>query len=252
MALEIRLQGRTLNKTVGGMETNITRVGTKDEALSACSELKINARYAGLGRLVLAAAKQESPKIWVLEERYIEQTDGINIVTPPDDGFGKKSATLSTGMITLPLESVKGYKTKWNHYLAGTAETTVLPDWANTASSTIVDEPDKYRWIKEPGELPQGWHILSEPSKPGVTGVDLATYTITERIKCRSPRSAGKEIVRRLNRIGKPVEDFGIDEGDWKCDDSGIQWDGKAWVATLTWTRSGDEKGWDKELYKKQ
>lgn len=250
MALEIRFQGRTLNKTDGGTETNIVRVGTSEEVLEGFNRLHISTRYAGLGRLITAVVKQESPKIWVLEEKYLEQTDGINIVTPPDDVYGKKTATLGTGNISMPLEKRPGYLAQWNHYLAGAKDTT-LPGWAAGAKDTTLsgDQAQNFRWIKEPGELPQGWALLSSPTKPGVSGYDLATYTVTEKVKCRSARAAGKEVCSKINRIGEPTETFGISGGNWKCDDAQVQWDGKAWCAVLTWTRSGDDAGWDKDLY---
>ena len=38
--------------------------------------------------------------------------------------------------------------------------------------------------------------------------------------------------------------------GNWKYDEASISFNGKYWVANSVFTRSGDEKGWDTEIYK--
>ena len=91
---------------------------------------------------------------------------------------------------------------------------------------------------------------MKEPKKPGRNTYDLATYSVTETAKFTSPEAAGRMVANKLNRIGKPDEDFGITGGDWKCDDATVSYHDRAWFATLTWTRSGDADGWDKEIYK--
>ena len=61
---------------------------------------------------------------------------------------------------------------------------------------------------------------------------------------------------RKMGRIAEPINgDFGIVKkfgGNWLCDGGSIQWDGKYWVATLTYTHSGDSKGWDRSLYSEE
>ena len=110
-----------------------------------------------------------------------------------------------------------------------------------------------YRWIKTPGECPQdeegSWHIIRSPKYPGVDSYDVATYSITESARFAHSNSAGKMVANNLNRIGAPDVTFGIKGGNWKCDDASVTWSGKYWIATLTWTRSGDSRGWNRELY---
>ncbi|MPN24446.1 hypothetical protein SDC9_171845 [bioreactor metagenome] len=90
---------------------------------------------------------------------------------------------------------------------------------------------------------------IKEPTKPGVEGYDLATYQVTESVKQPNATRCGSYVAGRLNKIIRPNETFGLAEGNWKCDSASIQWDGKYWKATLTYTKSGDSAGWDKDLY---
>ena len=87
------------------------------------------------------------------------------------------------------------------------------------------------------------------PQKPGVQSWDIAAYTVTETAKFRTARAAGKMVAGVLNKIGAPEETFGLTGGNWKCDDAGVSYSSGDWLATLTWTKSGDEKGWDAEMY---
>ena len=64
---------------------------------------------------------------------------------------------------------------------------------------------------------------------------------------CSQP--AGRMIAGKLNQIGTPVTTFGITGGNWKCCDAGVTWNGRCWVATLVWSRSRYETGWDTDLY---
>ena len=81
----------------------------------------------------------------------------------------------------------------------------------------------------------------------GAPGAELPMWWDTA--KFRSAKQAGQMVANALNRIGSPNNNFGISGGNWKCDDATVSWDGKRWLATLTWTRSGDESGWDTDLY---
>lgn len=78
---------------------------------------------------------------------------------------------------------------------------------------------------------------------------DVATYQVTESAKFPSPARAGKMIAGRLNKISSPDQTFGIAGGNWKCDSASVSWNGKYWIATLSYTKSGDDKGWDADLY---
>ena len=159
-------------------------------------------------------------------------------------------------MLSMPLETREGYRACWNYYLAAAPGVSNVPSWWETKTDTVLDFKDaqSYVWIKTPGELPTDqkgrWRILKNPMKPGIETYDLATYSVTESARFRSSSAAGKMVANTLNKIGKPSNDFNIKGGDWKCDDASVSYTGSYWLATLTWTLSGNDEGWDQDLYK--
>ena len=248
----IKYQSRTQER--GENETVYTLVYQgKREAMEALQdEYPIGSRNDH-GELVTNRLYQGDGPIWCVELKWRASWDGDS-VEPPAKAWGAKSATLQGSMLSMPLESKKGYLACWNHYLAG-APGAELPMWWDTATDTVLDDAQakKYAWIKSVGETPVvdgvKWHILAQPEKPGVEGYDIAVYSVTETAKFRSAKQAGQMVANVLNKIGSPNNNFGISGGNWKCDDATVSWDGKRWLATLTWTRSGDESGWDTDLY---
>ena len=72
--------------------------------------------------------------------------------------------------------------------------------------------------------------------------------------KHSSKNQAGWVASEAINSIvTKPsLGDFGLTAklgGNWKVDNVEVYYDGKHWVASRTYTKSGDAKGWDQELY---
>ena len=63
-------------------------------------------------------------------------------------------------------------------------------------------------------------------------------------------RLHGNAISKKINTITSPENTFGISGGNWKLDEVNVIFNGKYWVANSVFTRSGDEKGWDTEIYK--
>ena len=86
--------------------------------------------------------------------------------------------------------------------------------------------------------------------KPGVESVDMATWTATETVKVRSYKDGVTLCKDRLNKIVAPIYSPKV-TGNWKCDDVNLVWGGKYWLVTMTYTLSGNEKGWDTDFYKK-
>ena len=78
---------------------------------------------------------------------------------------------------------------------------------------------------------------------------DTAVYTVTETARFRTASAAGAMVAQKLNRIGTPSQTFGNSNGNWKCEDAEVSWNGKYWLAKLAWTRSGSDDGWDEDLY---
>lgn len=249
----IKFASRVVEKTPTGIMTTIAWTGSKDDMLAKSAENPAGS-VTGDGVLRNSRVFQESPNIWCCELKYAADEHG-EAKGAAETIYGRKSAQLKGSMLSLPLECHVNYLTCWNHYLAGAPGARTVPSWWETAKDAVLSESDsqKYAWIKSPGEIPEDrngrWRILKDPLKPGTDTYDLAVYSVTETARFRTPRAAGRMVVNTLNRIGEPNETFGIKGGDWKCDDASVSYDGEDWFATLTWTLSGDDKGWDKDLY---
>ena len=200
---------------------------------------------------------QENGDIWCCDLSWTSNSSSV--LTPdPLTEYGKKSSQLDGGLLQNPLENHADFRTNWKYYLVTTLTDGAIPSWWETATDVISPDPN-YRWVETLAELPQTadangktWRELVAPTMPGVTHYDLATYIIHESVKYRSAKEAGNIVRGKLNRITSPLEDFGIAAevgGEWKCDGAKARWDGKNWIADLTYTLSGDSTGWDKRLY---
>ena len=206
------------------------------------------------GKVAAVRMFQESPQIWACEIRYGGDSEG-NDNDEPNTAYGKKSAQLNGSMLSLPLEAHPKYLVCWNHYLVAAPGVDSVPSWWGSATKAVITGADsrKYMWVKDLSAAPQDnsgiWRAVASPVKGGTENYDVAVYSITETVKCRSCNAAGALVANQLNKIGKPTYTLGITGGDWKCDNAAVSWNGKAWLATLTWTRSGNSKGWDKDLY---
>lgn len=196
---------------------------------------------------------QENGDIWCCDLSWTSNSSPV--LTPdPLTEYGKKSSQLEGGLLSLPLESHPDYRTCWNHYLAAVSDITEKPAWYETATTPFTGDSN-YRWIATLADLPSdgSFKKIADPQMPGVTNYDIATYVIRESVKCRTMNIAGNEVRGKLNRIVSPDYDFGIASkvgGNWKCDSANVSYDGKNWVAHLIYTLSGDEKGWDRRIYK--
>lgn len=252
-------QGRVFERNENGTSTTETVTGTLAEMQAYLDALVFDSTSGGK-HIVSGKVSQVAGTEWKCEVVYADESNG-GMVTPPSSAYGKKSAALSAGVMRMPLESHEKYLANWNYYLAQGIRAGAyveIPNWWSTAKTIILDATlsQKYKWVKSPSELPVGpdkigrrWQIIKDPMKPGVEGYDIATYQITESVKQPSATRCGAYVAGRLNKIVDPNETFGPYEGDWKCDSASIQWDGKHWKATLTYTLSGDSAGWDIDFY---
>lgn len=247
-----RFQSRRRERTKNGTKTTLIYSGTYEAILQLQNELPPDFVDANMGQVVSSVMTQETPKIWHLEVLYTTDTEGELSIRPKKKP-GDKEHELSGGVLSLPLESAPGYLTCWNHYLFAAPEAKgAKPAFFASAKDTVIAGANAviYAWGKSLSDLPQGWSVVGTPIKPGVTSRDKATYSITEKIYCQTDTAAGSVVANKLNKIGSPSKKFGISNGgNWKCDDAQVTWDGNYWVAHLTWTLSGDAKGWDKDLY---
>lgn len=247
MALKQRYKGILRESTDQGINTQITFTGTYEECESAIDSAEYGVRHAEYGWLKSVQMQQDEGKFYVVQYKYSTAT--TSSANPPvtDHSYGEKSATLTCGLIQLPLEKRENYLLCWNHYLFGPAGASV-PSWF-TDSRSAVSGDSQFAIGKYLSDRPDGMVVLAEPTKPGVTHYDVGTYQVTETEKFKSPDRAGNYVANKLNLISSPSNTFGINVTNWKCDSASIQWRDKGWYATLTYTGAGDDAGWDTDLY---
>ncbi len=255
MAISLKYQSKQIERNTGGQVTTQAWTGTREEMEALAAEIQPGEPGEG-GTLESVRIYQDGGNIWACERRYSVDQNG-DYRNKPNVVYGKKSATLHGSMLSMPLENHKNYRTHWNYYLASAPDVTYIPAWWLTAKDPVLSQEDaqKFAWIRSPAETPVDkngrWNIVTNPDFPGVNSYDVAVYSITETAKYKSAKAAGQAIGRKLNQIGKPDEDFGLTPAgyNWKCDDATVSYNGGDWFATATWTRSGDNKGWNRELY---
>ncbi len=251
--MAVKLGSRSKERNDNNVLSTVTMSGIKTDIEALYNSLSPGI-FTENGKVAAVRMFQESPQIWACEIRYGGDSDG-NDNDEPNTVYGKKSAQLTGSLLSLDIECHPNYLTNWNHYLAAAPGVSTVPGWWSTKKDGVMpeSEAEKYAWIKSMGEIPSDtegrWRILKDPVKPGTNSYDVAVYSITETIKCRSCNAAGALVANQLNKVGKPTYTMGITGGDWKCDNANVFWGGKAWFATLTWTRSGNNKGWDKDVY---
>lgn len=262
MAINVKYQSTTSEKTSGGKTYRETFYGTKSEMDELLDSLEMDV-LTDNGYRRRGTVTQSAGAIYECAVEYSSTANDSNIVGPSDE-FDKVTCALDTGIMSVPLETLENYLTNWNYYLitCSTTNEDEVPDFWETAKTTIIADPykDTYKWVKNISDIPTeinaktgvAWEIVKEPTKPGVEAVDRITAVVTETCYFRTDKQAATFVGGRLNKIkaAYPSDTFGISEGNWKCDRATVAWNGKKWVATLTYTHSGDAKGWDTDLYK--
>ncbi len=228
--------------------------GTKEEIEALAEEIQPGSP-AEYGTLESVRIYQDGGNIWACERRYSVDQNG-DFRNKPNVVYGKKSATMHGSMLSMPIENHKNYLAQWNYYLIAAPGITAVPAWWATAKTTALSDSDaqKYAWISNLGQMRVAsngayWKELKKPKHPGLNSYDVAVYTITETAKYKSAKAAGQAVQKCLNNIGFPNETFGNTGGNWKCDDATVSYNGGAWFATMTWTRSADNAGWISEIY---
>ena len=244
-------RGFELEHTDEGYSYTFRFTGDRASMMAMISAHSINERHANYGRLKSSRMYQDAGPQWIAEFRY-ESHSGADGTTEPDDSYGAKSCTLTGGTLSNDLNIHPDYLTNWDHWLLAAKGTSAIPAWWSTATTTSIADADsgKYKWVRDDSSFDDlTWYILKQPTKPKVRYYDLATYSIVESAKFKTPTAAGQMVQGKLNTIGTPDTTFGITGGNWKCEHAEVRWTGKYWIASLTWTRSVDNDGWDTTLY---
>lgn len=266
--MNITYQGEKFGRDENAATRTVTYTGTRTELKSYLDSLTVGNGNSSGEYVSGANLSQKAGDIWQLEITYSDPTKGTGDYTDvPNTAYGKKSARLDCGVMSVPIENLPEYLMNWNHYLMARIDSEdsaypTTPDWWETADYEdripVADRPD-FRWVKDAAECPldadsngKYWVIIEYPTKPGVTCVDMATYRIVESVKCKTAKSAGQYAANIINTITTPNERLGISKsaGNWKCDGASVSYNGKAWIATMTYTMTSNSDGWDEDLYK--
>lgn len=248
--LTLKYQGSEFSRNKQQKTYKETYIGTEQLVDAKIATLSIGTFTSGKGYLSSWRKSQGQSIFYNLQLEYTTQYDNDTSDLSQTD-YGKKSAQLSVRNIQMPLEHLPNYKTNWNYYLIGKQGSSMPSFWETAKNTTLTGDDDKnYKWIKSLAESPgQGWKTIADPTKPGIEYYDLACFVVTETTRHGSASSAGNSIEKKINTITRPSQDFGISGGNWKLDQCSIQYNGGYWLATKTYTRSGDDKGWDTDIY---
>ena len=172
--LVLKYQGQEISRDIDRKVYRETWIGDSASIDGVISGLTIGTLTQGKGYLRAWTKKQDEGEHYTAELEYSE-TFTSDFSDESGTTVGKRSATLSTRTVQLPIEKATGYKTNWNYYLISTLQ--LSPLWWTTATNTIIPVADRknYMWIKNLSEMPieanangQYWNVCAEPTKPGV------------------------------------------------------------------------------------
>lgn len=268
MALKVLYQGKEKSRNANEEKYKVTYYGKQSEIDAFIATLTIGTSYDN-GYLSSYTKSNYGADLYQIQCEYTTSFQWGSYSNVGPTVVGKKSATLSVRNIQLPLEWLKdhgscNYLTNWNYYLIGRAadENTVIstPSWWDQAQDIIIPVADRanYRWVKTLSEIPiepdaQGmyWFVVQQPTMPGVQYIDYALFVVTQSERFRTASAAGAAVSNTINTITSPTNDFGLSTGgyDWKHDESSISYDGRSWIVTSVYTRSGSNEGWSTDLY---
>lgn len=267
MALKKLYQSREKGKNSNEETYKVTWYGKETEVDALIATLTIGSSEAEGCYLASWNKSQYGADLWQIELVYTQSFEWGQYSNVPPTVVGKKSSQLSAKNLQLPLENLDNYLWNWNHYLIQKAQTkddTQTPSWWGTLGKDgdgfleeiPASDADDYKWIHSLSEKPDGkdedgnyWYVIEMPTKPGVDYYDWAIFVVTESAKYRSASAAGNAIDKSINTITPPNNTFGLNWGDWKLSEANVSWDGKAWIATCVYEHSGDQNGWDADIY---
>lgn len=278
---------RQLDREQNQQRLSLTWIGPKDELDAYVATLTIGNWYEGMGQFTNWSISQNAGPLWELELQYVitYRDDGsIGNIDDDDEASGPDTQTLQARTVSMPIETHFNYETRWNHFLAGRRYkaangtvydyTRIIPPWWSTATDPYIapsienNDIYNYRWVKSLDCLPmpdedrnEVWGVVKNPTtgvvctprKPGLETYDKTFYTITEIGEHRNKIAAGWATRALVNSIiASPLlGDFGLTPAgyNWKVDSIDVAYTGKRWRATRTYTRSGDRRGWDQDIY---
>ncbi|MCK9326471.1 MAG: hypothetical protein M0P69_13355 [Bacteroidales bacterium] len=167
--------------------------------------------------------------------------------------LGKPEYTLDDGGSEIPIDKRKkdgslwftNYKTKHNYILAAkSGVSATLSWWASNTDLTISDADSKnYKWLKDAGELPDGWYILKDKTK-NIEAVIYPSPIVVATTYFKTYTQAINNVVE-VGTVQTPGKTFGK-SGQWLVTSCSISQDGRRWVIV---TRYQNAPEWDSDYY---
>lgn len=186
--------------------------------------------------------------VYVTVNYGASNADGMSMAT-----LGRPQYSLSDSGMEISIDKRKkdgslwfpNYKTNHNHILVAKTGVTSSPSWWLTAQDLKMSDADskKYKWLKEPDSLPDGWYILNDKTK-NIETVLMPSPVVIAKIYFDSYTTAVNNIVKS-GKIRTPGKTFGK-TGQWLVVDCDLDQDGRNWVLT---TRYQLAEEWDADYY---
>jgi len=207
----------------------------------------------GFGELVVNSSS------WDINENQSRVRITLNYSEPSQTGVSW-SATIGTPEYTLDDSGTEiainkrkkdkslwftNYKVCHNYILAAKTGIASSPTWALTSTDLTDADNIEYKWIKEAGELPDGWYILQDKTK-NIEMVISPAPVVVETTYFKSYTRAVANIIK-TGTVKDPGKTFGK-TGQWLVMGSGVSLDGRRWVVT---TRHQLALEWDSDYYSK-
>lgn len=239
-----------------GSRNEIIYTGTLEEMRNIQAMNEHGVINEEIGKITSSRVYQAAGKWW--ECQLVAELHDGEAAVGPDTSYGKKSAQLTGSMLQCALASHPDYRTCWDHYLFAAPGITTVPSfWESSKGITLSDaDAQKYKWGKTPNDAPvtngKLWKAIKDPlpEMKGVETFDKSVYTLVISARFSSFGAAINMVAKELNSVNNsPGITVNLSGGNWKCDNATVQWHDKYWLATLTWSKSGDSKGWNKLLY---
>ncbi len=149
----------------------------------------------------------------------------------------------------IPLERLPKYKTNWNYLLAAkNGVPKEAPGFWSTKKDTTLESADgaKYHWYKDSSQVPDGWYVICDATKPGIDK-KLNFYAVVREVTYFDTRARAEAAAYNATSASKePINKMGV-VGYWLSLPSSINPDGSLFRVESEFFNSKVE--WDKDLY---
>lgn len=245
--IQIKYKSREVDKTHSQLKTSVTYQGSKElceQFMEANPPGTVNAEFGTVEKLKLM---QDEGPFWNVQVAYTINTS-TSIHIGGHNTNGPEYSTLSMSALSMPIESHKNYKCKWNNNIFSTKTWSQMTTSERNAAQNIVDTAGRnaqgeiddkiagtsreynggsdftnafFAWGKSvsdcpslnvpEGDPPQSWFVIGKMTKPGVDSFTYPCYTITEQSRNLNRDKAGWNLSKVAGHISAPqYGDFGL------------------------------------------